>query len=183
MTEGERQVALLRGVNVGGAGRLPMAGLRALLTALGCREVVTHIQSGNAVFRPPAAAAGARLAERIAAAVAEGYGFRPAVALLSAGELRQALADNPFPVADQAGRQLTVFFLAEAGAAIDLAPIAALATAGERVAAAGRALYLFAPEGIGRAALARRLERLLPGPATGRNLNTLQALLALAETA
>ncbi|MEY2554338.1 MAG: hypothetical protein QOC57_2198, partial [Ilumatobacteraceae bacterium] len=43
-------VVLLRGVNVGGANRLPMADLRALMTSLGHAGVVTYIQSGNAVM-------------------------------------------------------------------------------------------------------------------------------------
>ena len=43
-------VALLRGVNVGGKNILPMKALRALLTRLGCKDVATYIQSGNAVF-------------------------------------------------------------------------------------------------------------------------------------
>ena len=46
-------IALLRGVNVGGRGILPMHALAALLEALGARQVRTYIQSGNAVFEPP----------------------------------------------------------------------------------------------------------------------------------
>ena len=45
-----RAVALLRGVNVGGRSRLPMAQLRAVLDNLGYRDVKTLLQSGNAVF-------------------------------------------------------------------------------------------------------------------------------------
>lgn len=45
-----RRVALLRGVNVGGAGKLPMAAFRDLLAGLGFQRVETLIQSGNAVF-------------------------------------------------------------------------------------------------------------------------------------
>ena len=43
-------VALLRAVNVGGTGKLPMAELRALCEAAGCTAVTTYIQSGNVVF-------------------------------------------------------------------------------------------------------------------------------------
>jgi uncharacterized protein (DUF1697 family) len=52
------RVALLRGVNVGGANKLPMAGFRALLAGLGLGRVETYIQSGNAVFDSDLAAAG-----------------------------------------------------------------------------------------------------------------------------
>ena len=44
-------IALLRGVNVGGRRKLPMADLRTTLTGLGLSDVATYIQSGNVVFR------------------------------------------------------------------------------------------------------------------------------------
>ena len=47
-------VALLRGVNVGGARKLPMKELSPALAELGLEDVVTYIQSGNVVFRAPA---------------------------------------------------------------------------------------------------------------------------------
>lgn len=175
----ELLVALLRGVNVGGAGKLPMAGFRALLEGLGCREVRTYIQSGNAVFR--CTVAPGALAGRIAAAVAEGYGFRPEVILLSEGELAAAVAANPFEVPAEAEKTVHLFFFAAVLGAVDLAPIAALARRGERVAAAGRVLYLHAPEGIGVSELARQMGRHLPGPATARNLRSARAILALAR--
>lgn len=176
---GEVSVALLRGVNVGGAGKLPMAGFRAVLEGLGCAAVATYIQSGNAVFR--SALPRDALAERIAAAVAAGYGFRPEVMLFSAGELEAAVAANPFPVAEAAEQTVHLFFFAAPVAGLDLAPIAALARRGERVAAAGRLLYLHAPEGIGRSELAQRMARHLPAAATARNLRSARAILALAR--
>ena len=45
-----RLIALLRGINVGGNKKVPMARLRALLEGLGYTEVATLLQSGNAVF-------------------------------------------------------------------------------------------------------------------------------------
>jgi uncharacterized protein (DUF1697 family) len=42
---------LLRGVNVGGKNRLPMADLRACLKDLGFSAVSTYIASGNAILR------------------------------------------------------------------------------------------------------------------------------------
>ena len=43
-------VALLRGINVGGAGTLPMAELREIATAIDLGQVRSYIQSGNLVF-------------------------------------------------------------------------------------------------------------------------------------
>ena len=45
-----RYAALLRGINVGGNKKIPMAALRELMQGLGYADVVTHLQSGNAVF-------------------------------------------------------------------------------------------------------------------------------------
>ena len=44
-------VALLRGINVGGRNKLPMADLAAMFREEGCDDVRTYIQSGNVVFR------------------------------------------------------------------------------------------------------------------------------------
>lgn len=48
-------IALLRGVNVGGNTKLPMAELTATLEKMGIAEVKTYIQSGNVVFLGPKA--------------------------------------------------------------------------------------------------------------------------------
>lgn len=44
-------IALLRAVNVGGTGKLPMAELRAMCESIGLTHVRTYIASGNVVFR------------------------------------------------------------------------------------------------------------------------------------
>jgi uncharacterized protein (DUF1697 family) len=176
---GEVMVALLRGVNIGGSGKLPMAGFRALLEGLGCEGVASYIQSGNAVFRSaePRAALGPRIAE----AVEAGYGFRPAVFLLTLGELEAALAGNPFPVPEELGKTVHLIFLGETVEGLDLAPLVALAKNGERVAARGRVLYLHAPAGVGRSELVAKMGRFLPGPTTGRNLRSVMAIAAMAR--
>lgn len=86
-------VALLRGINVGKARRVPMAELRALLGALGYRDATTLLNSGNAVF---AAATGtpARLAADVAAAVASRFPFDVPVVVKSGDELAAIVAGN-----------------------------------------------------------------------------------------
>lgn len=179
MPRTEVWIALLRGINVGGAGKLPMAAFRALLGNLGCESVATYIQSGNAVFR--SAAPAGTLAPAIAAAIAEAHGFRPAVLLLTLTEMEAALAANPFPVPAEQGQTVHLFFTEGALDGLDLTPIEALARNGERVAVRGRTLFLHAPAGIGRSELAAKLSRHLPGPATARNLRSTLAIAALAR--
>ena len=71
----DRQVVLLRGVNVGGHNRVPMAELATLLTELGCTDVRTFIQSGNAVVGATAALA-RRLPGAVPAAIEARLGLR-----------------------------------------------------------------------------------------------------------
>lgn len=76
-------IALFRGINVGGRNKLPMKELAAVLEAIGCEEVRTYIQSGNAVFRHSESDA-SQIAQRIESAVLDSHGFQPRVLTLSA---------------------------------------------------------------------------------------------------
>lgn len=171
-------IALLRGINVGGRNRLPMAELRALFEAAGCDEVRTYIQSGNVVLAA-AERDRAALAERLADAIAEAKGFRPAVMLLTAAELAAARDGNPFPDAAAEPRSLHLWFLAADPAGVDLSPLDEVRAPNERFELRGRVFYLHAPDGIGRSKLAERVERKLGVEATARNWRTVEALLAL----
>ena len=173
----ERWVALLRGVNVGGHRKLPMAELRAMLTELGLSGVATYIRSGNAVFRAPGTAEG--LAERIHAAIAERFGLEADVLVLPARTLADAVDANPFLDADPAKVHL-YFPFGEIGG-YDEAALRALATRGESFATAGTILYLHAPGGVGRSDLAAKLSRLIDGRLTARNLRTCRTVLELAR--
>ena len=90
-------IALLRAVNVGGTGKLPMSELKAMCEELGFGAVRTYIASGNVVFtsRKSEAAIKAALEQRLQA-----YAGKPVGVLVrSAAEMAQVLADNPFPKA------------------------------------------------------------------------------------
>ncbi|HUH11498.1 MAG TPA: DUF1697 domain-containing protein, partial [Longimicrobiales bacterium] len=73
-------IALLRGINVGGRHRLPMAALTALFEEAGCAAVRTYIQSGNVVFGAPDVVAAA-LPGVVGAAIERDLGFRPALVM------------------------------------------------------------------------------------------------------
>lgn len=173
-------IALLRGVNVGGANRLPMAELRSDLEALGCEHVRTYIQSGNVVFRSDAGDEAA-LAETIAEKVEERHGFRPTVMVLPAERLRTAMAANPFPAAEAEPRSLHLYFLAGQPADRDLSALEEVATATERFHLGDRVLYLHTPDGYGRSKLASRVEAALGVPTTARNWRTITRLRAILD--
>ena len=104
-------IALLRGINVGGANILAMKDLAALLEKIGCANPRTYIQSGNVVFRSDEQSSSA-MADRISDAVGLEYGFQPRVLVLSREELQEAANKNPFPEAASQPSTVHLFFLA-----------------------------------------------------------------------
>ena len=173
-------VALFRGINVGGHNKLPMQDLRNLLVSLGCVDVQTYIQSGNAVFRT--AHDPDRLGEKIVAAIDKVLGFRPAVLILEIDAFRAIAAANPYRTAEATPAQLHVSFLAETPADPDIESLERVKAASESFELTDRAFFLHAPGGIGRSKLAARVEKALGVEATGRNWRTVTKLLELAES-
>jgi uncharacterized protein (DUF1697 family) len=171
----------LRGVNVGGRTRVPMAALRALCADLGWREVETWIQSGNLVF-----AAGGRapdLEARLEGALAEHLGVTTTVLVRTAAEWKRVIAANPFEEASDKAPNRVLLGLSKAplepGAA---AALRARAADGERVEAAGGALWFHYPAGVGRSKLSPPLiDRLAGSPVTARNWRTVLKLAEMAE--
>lgn len=160
---------LLRGVNVGRHHRLAMADLRAVLEELGCREVRTHLQSGNAVVGwhgTPAeleAAAARALARR---------GLPVPVMVRTGPELARVVEASPWSDLDPA-----LFHVAFLSGEPDPAAVAAIdhqALLPERVVVGERVLYLDHAEGVHRS---KGLSRLRLGvEATARNWRTVLAL-------
>jgi uncharacterized protein (DUF1697 family) len=177
----QTHIALLRGINVGGSGKLPMADLRALLTELGAQDVQTYIQSGNAVFRHRA---GARtLTPKIRKAIAAAHGFEPTTLLITAEELQSFADANPFPEAVAEPKTLHLFLLEQVPTSPDLELLTELATPDERFELRGRGFYLHAPSGMARSKLAAQAEKHLGTPTTARNWRTVEKLLLMSAKA
>jgi uncharacterized protein (DUF1697 family) len=174
-------ISMLRGVNVGGHNIIKMEALRALYSSLGLRDPQTYVQSGNVVFvvekYGPAA-----LAKRIEDAIEKKFGFRPEVVVRTAAEMKDGLRRNPF--AKRAGIEpgkLLINFLAEAPVAEVREAILAIKPATEEVRIDGHEIYIYFPDGMGQSKLWPAISRKLKKPGTGRNLNTVQKLLEMAE--
>ncbi|MEY4551208.1 MAG: hypothetical protein RL685_7403 [Pseudomonadota bacterium] len=163
--------ALLRAVNVGGTGKLPMTELRRICEECGLSDVTTYIQSGNVVFRSKRTEAGVK--KLLETALATQLGKPCGVLVRTAAELRALLEQNPFPAA--AGNQLLVLFLDEKPPAATLKGV--VAADGEELSACGRHVFIHFPNGMGRSKLKIPLVKV----ATGRNLNTVRKVLALLE--
>lgn len=163
-------VALLRAVNVGGTGALPMARLRALAEELGFQQVRTLLASGNLLLATALPAA--RVRAQLEAALAQALGKPVGVVLRSPAELQAVLDANPFP--DAPGNRLLISFLNEPlPAELELRH-----QRGEQVHAAGRELYvLYDDAGAGQS----RLRVPAAEAGTARNLNTVRKLVAAAQ--
>jgi uncharacterized protein (DUF1697 family) len=176
-------VSLLRGVNLGPHNSVRMADLKPVYESLGLGGIETYVQSGNVAFRAAERKA-ELLEERIAEAIGLRFGFRPAVILRTAAELRAVIGRRPF--AERAGgidpSKLLVHFLAREPDAATRAKILEIQAAPEEVWMAGRELYIYFPNGMARPKLSMpRVEKTLAIAGTGRNWNTVLRLLEIAE--
>ncbi|MCX5359982.1 DUF1697 domain-containing protein [Streptomyces sp. NBC_00124] len=173
--------ALLRGINVGGAKKVPMAELRTLMEGLGHGSVRSYLQSGQAVFT---AGHGDEesLAAELTAAVEKHFGFSVDVIVRDHAYLA-AIADAcPFPAAELEGKQLHVTYFSEPVDADRFSAIDQGAFLPEEFKLGDRALYLYAPTGLGRSKLAEQLAkpRVNKGLiATTRNWNTVVKLVEM----
>lgn len=162
-------IALLRAVNVGGTGALPMAELRALCESAGFAGARTYIQSGNVCFSSPLTEAEVKRA--LESALAAKMGAPVGVLVRTADELRAALAANPF-----AGEKPNLTYAIFYDEALPPDALAGVATpGGERLALGARELYVTYPEGMGRSKL--KIPRAKLG--TARNMNTVAKLVEL----
>ncbi|MGW0121434.1 DUF1697 domain-containing protein [Streptomyces sp. NPDC003327] len=174
--------ALLRGINVSGRRKVPMAELRSVIEGLGHRHVRTYLQSGNAVFATDSRAGEDGLTAELEDAVEARFGFR-VDCLVRDGAYLAAVAENcPFPAAELDAKQLHAVYASgplepERFAAVD--PAAYLP---EQFALGDRVLYLHTPGGLGTSRLADAVTRpfVVKGlVTTARNWNTVRTLVEM----
>ncbi|MEU3691735.1 DUF1697 domain-containing protein [Streptomyces narbonensis] len=174
--------ALLRGINVSGHRKVPMAELRSVLEDLGHRDVRTYLQSGNAVFTTDSAASDTELTTALEDAVERRFGFR-VDCLVRDGDYLAAVAEAcPFPAAELEGRQLHAIYYSGPAEPERFAAIDREAYLPEDFALGDRVLYLYVPEGLGRSRLGDVLTRpsVVKGlVATARNWNTVVKLVEM----
>lgn len=162
-------VALLRAVNVGGTGKLPMRELVAMCEDAGFADVRTYIASGNVVFRSSLDEAGVlqALGERLKV-----YAGKPVGVLVrSASEIAGVVARNPFPQA--AGNRVVALFL---DASLPADPLDGVTGRRDEQLALGTR-EIFVHYGAGMADSRLRMPYAQQG--TARNMNTVGKLAAM----
>lgn len=176
-------VALLRGVNVRGRGKLAMADLRTVVESCGPTDVRTYVQSGNVVFETTERS-GHAVADQLATALADQTDTSPAVVVRTRAQLATVVEGNPFLDRDDDPTHHHVVFMggtqpASVGS-LDLEQFAP-----EDAAAVSQELYLYLPTGMARSKLAVALGRQGgdggSAQGTARNWRTVTKLLDLAD--
>ena len=165
--------ALLRAVNVGGTGKLPMTELRALCEAAGLANVRTYIQSGNALFESRLSASSVK--KKLELALEEHMGKSVRVLVRSASELADIVQRSPFPEAPP--NRVLILFMDDAPPKNALAQL--VIPGREQVVLSGRELFIHFPEGMGQSKLKLPFSKI----ATARNMSTVSKLAALAREA
>jgi uncharacterized protein (DUF1697 family) len=164
-------VALLRAVNVGGTGKLPMAELKAMCEAAGFAKVRTYIASGNVVFdsRPGEG----KVKAVLQASLAEYAGKPVGVMVRNAAEMAAVLAQNPFPKA--APNRVVVIFLDAPPPADTLKNVSG--RNGEEIALGVREIYVHYGDGMADS----KLKIAAAKNGTGRNINTVGKLAEMSS--
>ena len=149
----EGHAALLRGINVGGSRKVPMARLREVFARIGYPGARTFIQSGNVVIDSDAAPAD--LVRDIESAIADEFGRAIPVLLRTHPQLDDILAHNPFAGDDFEPSKLAVAFCAEPLPTQLREALAIPEGLPERLAIRPQELLIYYPERMGRSKLDR----------------------------
>ena len=163
-------IALLRAVNVGGTGKLPMTELKAMCEKAGFDQVRTFIASGNVVFESPKSEA--QVKAELEAALEAYAGKRVGVLVRTAAEMAAVLAANPFP--QMPGNRTVAVFLDQAPPNDALESVTKQTT--EQIQFGLREFYVYYPDGIGES----RLHIPAAKSGTARNMNTVAKLAEMA---
>jgi uncharacterized protein (DUF1697 family) len=169
-------IALLRGINVGGHNKIPMAELRSECADLGWDDVQSYIQSGNLVFK--ADTTPANLETELEGAIERKFGLSIPVIVRSRADWLAYVKGNPFPEASQREPNLVMLILSKAPPNQDaVEDLREYALNDERIVQVGDALWIHYPGGSGRSKLSpARLDRLVGSTVTARNWRTVLKL-------
>ncbi len=170
-------IALLRGINVGTAKRVPMAELRDFFDRLGFKDVKTLLNSGNVVFSGPKASEA-----KVEAAFTARFGFSSRITILTEAELNAAIEENPLTDVPDPSR-FFVAFLKTAEHRELLLLHAQKEWAPDAFALGARVAWLWCPAGALDSPLSQSVNKTLKDSVTVRNWSTVLKLRALANAA
>lgn len=172
-------IIFLRGINVGGKNKLPMAELRACLDAQAFSAVKTYIQSGNVIFRAAETAPQSEVERRVKAAIQKDFGLDIPVMAITPEGFAGAMASNPFGQTFDKPNFMFLFFCKSVPEAPDIEGLHAVKTENEKLKLIKDVCYAYAGDGAGRSKMFAKIERSLGVPATARNWRTLEKIVMI----
>jgi uncharacterized protein (DUF1697 family) len=177
-----KQVALLRGINVGGKNKLPMKDLVGMFVEAGCTDVLHFIQSGNVIFRATPTLS-AKLPDLIAKQIAMQFGYRTPVLLRTLEQMQDVVDFNPFVEAGGEEDYLYVMFLAETPDDAAVASLDPNRSPPDSYEVNGREIYMELLNGAAKTKLTNdNFDRKLATISTSRNWRTVNRILELLKS-
>jgi uncharacterized protein (DUF1697 family) len=175
-----KYAVFVRGINVGGKAKVPMAELRTLLSKLGFADVRTLLQSGNVVLSTPGAAG--TVARQIERGIKDTFQLEVSCLVWSRDQLRAVIDGNPLSDVATDGSKLMAFFLSDRPDPRRLAEHDPRLLAPDHIRVGDQVVYQWCPDGFLEApAVGPFLEKRLGLRATARNWNTVTKLAAMFE--
>ena len=172
-----KYVILLRGVNVGGNHKVPMADLRTALTAQGLQNVSSYIASGNVFADSPLDSV--ELAGVVRSVICDTFALDIAVLVRTYAELVSVAERNPFDHITDFSK-LAIIFLDSEPSPFEITALRTANPEPEQFVVDGTTMYAYYPNGFGKTKLTSTLiDRKLKTVSTTRNLNTLLKLIEL----
>jgi uncharacterized protein (DUF1697 family) len=176
-THPQAYVSFLRGINVGGHRKIPMAALRELCQSMGFLKVQSYIQSGNLIFQ--SALSATECSSLLEQAILQAFGFEVPVITFSKSDFEKVLSEQPFGTTELVHVHLT---LLAKETAMKL-PLDTLDLRQNKVIQKAGAIYLYCPEGYSNCKVTNEwIERKLACKASTRNLKTLHHLQSMLES-
>ena len=176
-----RWIVLLRGVNVSGKNKLPMAEFRTAMTNAGFSNVQSYIQSGNVVLEADEGHSKEDVSQKVQAVLSQSFDIQTPLMLLTEVQLKQSAHANPMGQDFEKTNWMFLFFLSEVPSSPNLEKLTELTTVNERWELLGDVFYVYAGDGAGGSKLIARAEKLLGVSATARNWKTVQKLLEMTD--
>ncbi len=173
-------IALLRGINVSGQKKIPMAELRELLSNIGLESVQTYIQSGNVIFKALEKET-QKLELKIHEAIKTHFGFEVPILVKRPQDLQEVFDNCPFPEEKKVNSYFTLLYAIPDKDLI--AEASKISHPNEEFVITDNCIYFHCSTGYGKAKYSNNFfERKLKTTATARNYKTMVKLLELSSS-
>lgn len=177
-----KQIAILRGINVGGKRKILMADLRQMLEDLGYTNISTYIQSGNVLFDDSTEDTPRDIGLDIEVSIKKTFGYDVPVIVMTSDEILQTIKDNPFDSSGDNLDKLYLTVLSEIPDSDRVSKVSALDFQPDQFRIAGRFVYLRCELKYNKTKLNNQyFEKKLAVKATTRNWKTILKLAEMCE--